>query len=220
MDTPSLKKRTYNEVSPASTSSNSSPPSKARFQYLEHEVNTIVADVTATYGDISQLQNESYDVHSTSDAPEYFISAMQQIRGWLKPIDTIAKTLKNLFDAVQEAQSEACEAKKQAYKAKAEVVNLRLKVDSLEKETNTLQIKLNQCNQAIIDNENYNRRENLVFHGVTEEQNEKVLDKLFHIMSNMGIENPNEMKIQRCHRLDVQHMKPRPIIIRFQWFQD
>ena len=65
----------------------------------------------------------------------------------------------------------------------------------------------------ILQNESYSRRKNLLFRGYTTRNNdtESCEDKVRHIMTVMGIQNVQNIKIVRCHYLNEQ----KQIIARF-----
>ena len=216
----SVKKRSISQVSAASSGSPSSPPYKSRYPNIEQEVNEIMTDLSTRTGGLLPVSSQDSSKHSSEQAPAYFQQAMEQIRAWFKPVDSIATTLQHLLDAVNEAQTEAAEAKKQAFKARAEVTTLRHKLEQLEVKSTTLENKVKECERALIENENYSRRENLVFYGIQENHNEVPTEVIKDVFTKMGIEEVAGVRIQRCHRLNAQHITPRPMIVRFQWFQD
>jgi ribA/ribD-fused uncharacterized protein len=68
--------------------------------------------------------------------------------------------------------------------------------------------------------DSYNRKENLVFHGVAQKPNENCAAEIRHIMKTvMKIPNADAIKIQRCHRLPSRGQNA-PIICRFLCFDD
>ena len=75
--------------------------------------------------------------------------------------------------------------------------------------------------------EAYNRRENLNFTGICEDNNEthsKTRNKIYDFFLNtLKITDAKEIKFQRCHRLGItsDHVKkPRDIIVRFVYFPE
>ena len=105
-------------------------------------------------------------------------------------------------------------------------------VDSLELMVDQHESKINHLSEAvefllaenkkrdnhILQNESYSRRENLLFRGYTTRSNdtESCEDKVRHIMTVMGIQNVQNIKIVRCHYLNEQ----KQIIARFQSYTD
>ena len=83
------------------------------------------------------------------------------------------------------------------------------------------QIKQLQDRQA--DLENYMKRDNLIFGGISESSPENCLEKIQHLITkNLKLDiEATDIKFQRVHRLGKkQQGKTRPIIARFLWFND
>ncbi len=72
----------------------------------------------------------------------------------------------------------------------------------------------------IVDQGIYNRRENLVFEGIHESRVENLQVIMTNLFRDMDVVFPEQIQVVRCHRLAGSHLLPKPIIIRFQWFQD
>ena len=96
-------------------------------------------------------------------------------------------------------------------------------VTELHRQNAHLTSKLDKCKQATVDLECYSRRENLVFEGVNEVHGDKedTMRTIQTIFTTIQVDQPENIKIQRAHRMGPS--KPgtnRPIIVRFQWYQD
>jgi ribA/ribD-fused uncharacterized protein len=82
--------------------------------------------------------------------------------------------------------------------------------------------------EKILKLESYGRRENLIFSGIQEEQNESgiiLYKKITDVFVNkLGIAHGATIEYQRCHRLGWkarnEQNKPRDVIVRFVKFQD
>lgn len=75
--------------------------------------------------------------------------------------------------------------------------------------------------------EDYSRRQNLIVEGIDEikdENNDTVRQHIYTMFHNQfNVSNPNDIKLERCHRIGKKYphqRKPRPIILRFNWFGD
>ena len=66
-------------------------------------------------------------------------------------------------------------------------------------------------------------RDNLVFYNIQEQEGENAMEKIFGFLGNeLKIESPHQnIKIDRAHRMGrKQPEKTRPIVVKFNYFQD
>ena len=88
--------------------------------------------------------------------------------------------------------------------------------------TVTRQNKLiDSLNAEVIDLKARSMKANLLFHNITEDQNEYCEEKVNHFIQNNLSLNPYEegLFIEACHRVGPprsKHARPRPIVARFQ----
>ena len=94
--------------------------------------------------------------------------------------------------------------------------------------TDELEQRIQQLERQMQVQEDYSRRSNLRIEGIPEAQNPdgefeelyQVVQKLFH--DELQLEG--DIRLERCHRLgktpSSSKNRPRPILIRFSWFQD
>lgn len=76
-------------------------------------------------------------------------------------------------------------------------------------------------NDKIVQLETYMKRQNLIFDGIQQDDNEICERKLKKVLvEKMEIpqEKVDEMKFDKCYRLKGR--KPQPLIVRFNWFKD
>ena len=93
-------------------------------------------------------------------------------------------------------------------------------IHQLKYENATLKSKNNNLQERIINIEIYTRRENLIFLGVDQKEDENCVDVIRNVIRNtMKIENVDEIKFDRCHRLPSKNL-PQPLIARFNWSYD
>ncbi len=87
-----------------------------------------------------------------------------------------------------------------------------------------LKCKTKELNDMMLNLEAYGRRENLIFDGIPEVEDENCFNTVKTIMvEKMKIPGAADFKFDRCHRLHaVAHnpTAPRAIIVRFNWYQD
>jgi hypothetical protein len=80
-------------------------------------------------------------------------------------------------------------------------------------------VEVNKLIERAIDNETRNRRNCLEFSGISQDPGETTNDieqKILWVLQNKMNLNPNEIKIERCHRIgQIITGKIRSVIIRF-----
>ena len=100
--------------------------------------------------------------------------------------------------------------------------------EGTQEQVDVLEERVKQLENTIQQQEDYSRRENLVFQGIPE-QNDSSMDASENVESKIRsvlqdhLHINDEIKFQRCHRLGGKKPNakyPRPIIVRFLWFQD
>ncbi len=164
-----------------------------------------------------------YNVLTQAEAPDYFnnsMKALQNISAPLDKLDALVGTVNSIMITLQHVQSEATEAKNTAKKAQSEIVVLSNKHLEMKRKFAHLETKHNSLGEKIVDQENYNRRENRVFEGIHESRGENLQVIMINLFRDMGVVFPEQIQVVRCHQLAGSHLSPKPIIIRFQWFQD
>ena len=97
----------------------------------------------------------------------------------------------------------------------------------LESRLSKNQLENLECKEKQLQQESYNRRENLKFSGIQEEGKEsysQTVNKIVELFSQtLKIKDAHLIRFQRCHRLGIKPKKmstPRDIIVRFVFFQD
>jgi ribA/ribD-fused uncharacterized protein len=107
---------------------------------------------------------------------------------------------------------------------KAEINKLKTELNLQNNENSQLKTKLLKLEDRIIRIESQSRRNILLIDGIKESDNEDCTEQvktLFKI--TMKLTNVDNMQIVRCHRLGEKRqgaLKPRTVIIKFQWFGD
>jgi ribA/ribD-fused uncharacterized protein len=97
--------------------------------------------------------------------------------------------------------------------------NLQLQI-----ELSDIKVKYKKLQARCINIEAQSRRDNLIFDGLPERANENCAKTVRNVMkTNMKMKDADKMRFVRCHRLgrfSAQAKKPRPIIVRFDWYGD
>lgn len=157
------------------------------------------------------------DTLTHPDAPDFFNNSMRTLEAMLAPLEKIS----GLYDAVSFMAAEAKDAKKLAETVSEENKVLKQDLTTLRGEFAHLESKYDALHDKLLDQENYSRRDNLVFGGIPESQNENILGKVRVVLKDeLKITNADQIKIVRCHRLRGSPLRPKPVIVRFHFFQD
>lgn len=141
------------------------------------------------------------------------------------------RKLNPVIDSLSKLQAQITETKDQANAASI----LAQKTNAAYEEQNKELLKLRSENevlrQAVKSQEgkitaldNYSRRSNLIFDGISEQSDETqviLLGKIQQVLNNMKIQNCKAIKFERFHRLGHYTGKSsRPVIVRFSFYQD
>ena len=137
----------------------------------------------------------------------------EDIKQMDKKLSDIATTANYAIDTAQEAMVKCEEAKKDIEKVITDIEKVR---------TENIILKKNVCelNAKIVNFETQSRRNNLIFCGIEEQENETwkdCEDKLSIILKAIGIENIN---FERVHRLGIKESRSRNIIAKFTYYKD
>lgn len=221
-------KRQFDCVSPASSSD--SPPVKTRM--YESAVQT--ADMSGH--EVASLTGRNVNKPAGSadspislvddSAPDYFNKAMIKLEKLLTPlekldkIDNILIVLSDFKVSIEAAHNTAQDAIQTAQRASVDVKSLQRQLDESNRQRALLEEKVNRLSVAQIDQQDYSRRDNLIFGGIPQSVGPKQLEtKVRSIMTEMGVANTESIRFERVHRLNVKE-NPKPVIVRFNWFKD
>ena len=96
------------------------------------------------------------------------------------------------------------------------------RLDKLEKEKNMLETKLTKAVALTDDQQQYSRRNCLLFHGVKEESSEDTDNIVTGICAEKLCLEVDKSMIDRSHRIGPKKkdQKPRPIIVKFCSYRD
>ena len=126
--------------------------------------------------------------------------------------------------SVDECNANTALALEKIKKLEARVEYLENNLATLKSENVTLSSHMKLQQEKCLKLEAQSRRENLVLDGIAESTPDDCLSKVKHIFTNiMKVQNVNEIKIERCHRLGPRlpnMTRPRPVIFKFNWFED
>ncbi len=162
---------------------------------LVSAIPSLQTDMATIKNDISSLQTEQKD-----DA--------ERILNNENSLSFLNDELETMKVNVNDAKENSCKALDQIYF-----------IDALKEKTKEL-------NTMLLNLEAYGRRDNLIFEGIPEVKDENCFREVKEMLINtMNIEKEHvaQIRFDRCHRLHTISHKPnapKPIIVRFNWFQD
>ena len=151
----------------------------------------------------------------------------------LESLHTEVKDIKSELDTIKDLQISLENTQATLSDVEQNVTVIKTTLDSHEKQIDKLDHKLalnmrenKILKEQILHQDVYSRRENLIFVGLSEdeeESNQETVRKIRDLFTNkLGIADVANIKFQRCHRLGVSSdkNKPRDVIVRFVLFPD
>ena len=149
------------------------------------------------------------------------MKAMMQKLEKLDSIDTRVKTVENDLKSVKEsiefAHAEIKDLKKESETRKQTDEATKQRIEKLEKENEIL-------NKSVIDLKARSMRDNLLFYNIPESKDENTTEIIHKLLEEkLQIEDSYKIKIDRSHRLGREKQgvkKPRPIVAKFNFYQD
>lgn len=172
---------------------------------------------------------QASDIFPPSGATEKTFSLPENSLDWCKKV---SEHVSDLFKAISDIKDELRRCKEtnlsSTYCSATEFTAERKQTDevikSLKKENAELRNEVKELKHKMIHMESQSRRENLLFDGVDEAENETWEEserKVFEILSKMEIAGHDNIKFERVHRVgEKSTTKPRTIIAKFSYFKD
>ena len=137
---------------------------------------------------------------------------------------SVKTTLQQLEVSIENIYKENHELKKLNMEHKAQIDNLETEVDYLKNRVAATEQDNTNTKEHVLRLETQQRRDNLIFYGITETQGETDRDcyrKVVDVMSKMNIHEAMNIRIVRCHRTGHSNKnRPRSIIVKLHWFGD
>ena len=154
--------------------------------------------------------NEIKEIHSL------ILSLKNELREDIKKLHEDVTDIKNQTANIT---AEFDDLKKDISEIKNENEELKAENEKLKTSMNLMKYELGAQSTRITQQENYSRRDNLIFDNVKLEKAENCLGKIIDILDKqMNIDNAADIKIDSCHQLPGKD--PKPIICSFNWYQD
>ena len=155
---------------------------------------------------------------------------IQEILQEVKKIDSIKELVNNVAGELKKHDSRIQDLEDGLGSIETDVGELKEQLGQHETRIEGLDVQMAQFaalkeqNQQLRDNlvhlESYTRRSNLIFEGVTDDGSDPWTSVKTHILVPLLKLQPENMKIERCHRLQGYNSTPKPIIVRFNWYGD
>ena len=134
----------------------------------------------------------------------------------------IKTVLYEIRQDVKSTRSDIQETNRKFDRLEQSVNDLRNSHDDLKNENIQLNRKLDTLTRKVDQMENQSRRENLIFHGISENENEtweQCESKIRNFLSDELSLEADRLSIERAHRLNTRKF-PRPAIVKFSHFKD
>ena len=168
-----------------------------------------------TGGSDTDSQDErEHDENKTPDDLSMILKYLKTLDDKMEKID---QRLKSIDEKVTEIES-----------LTSRMDNLEVKIDETSTQLGKEKVKVNKLQQKYdellekhLSLDSYNRRENLLFHGITSTPDENCTLKVKELLTNtmqISGESVDIMRFQRCHRLGKGEKSP--IICRFAFYED
>lgn len=217
MDTPSAK-RPHELVSPASD-----PPTPDEKRLILGSIAqkkmappTVIAASAAAAAAPDQQDRRD-------EAPAWAKALCGQISTMNSNLNNLCAKMTSIEDSIIKIDKECAKASEAAHSALQIAKEGRDHADELDNKIVALQQEQAALDSKLVTLENYSRRENLILDGLPESSNE--LDGQLHaavqsVFKKMDINDP--IRLDQLHRLGKANgsKNPRPIIMKFNWYQD
>ncbi len=167
--------------------------------------------------DSGKMAQQPLDVHAKN-----VIDNLNNVPAWARPLCKLIATMATS----QHASHNELVATKESLGRR--VIQSELVITQLKEKIAKLEAEKSELKQRMVSLESYQRRENLVFHGIDEAPawesfnvlRDKIRDK---ILQKLNIPNYENIKFDRIHRLGAKkenQARPRPIIVKFTFYSD
>ncbi|KAH6925313.1 hypothetical protein HPB50_003509 [Hyalomma asiaticum] len=159
----------------------------------------------------TDLANEIAEIHGKLNILLTIKEKVYALEGIIATVDAIEKSVQAMSDNYDEV---IAQMKKQG----ADIDCLKTRVKKLEERTEELEI--DKLKQKMNDLDQYGRRLNLEIHGLPQQMNENVLEKLNILANDLKLPRLSESDVEAAHRLPKrtgqdEADKPAPILVRF-----
>ena len=205
MSTPKPEKRSYSDVE-----TDSSP------EYQEGKRREMAGTEFRDRSPITEQFNSLAGLATKLHSIERTMTDMSQK---LVKLDNIEQLVSNTQATIENLTSSVDQVRSLAQTAMQEVTRCNQAIQLLTSKTKEIDI----LKEKLIRGECYSRRDNLIFEGIREQENENCEAKILDILvTDLKIPDARtRIKFTRVHRLGgPMHNRSRPIIAKFHFFKD
>ncbi len=167
--------------------------------------------------DSGKMAQQPLDVHAKN-----VIDNLNNVPAWARPL---CKLIATMATSQHASHTEFVQTKESLGRR---VIQSELVITQLKEKIAKLEAEKSELKERMISLESYQRRENLVFHGIEEapawESFSVLRDKVRNeILQKLNIPNYENIRFDRIHRLGAKkenQSRPRPIIAKFTYYSD
>lgn len=172
------------------------------------------------------LMNDVKAIKSQVSKIENIEKTMNQMCGKIKDLEVnvgnIDKRLLTVEKSCSFISSQHDDHKKELETAKRELKKMKTTCDNLEKNAKTLQNDKSTLESKLNDLEYRSMRDNLMFYGVPEQENEDCENRIKALIAEkLEISQAGSISFDRVHRVGpFSHGKIRPIVAKFHYYKE
>ncbi|XP_075749432.1 uncharacterized protein LOC142814505 [Rhipicephalus microplus] len=168
----------------------------------------------------AELENVEQEMNLAKEIGEIQkkLSLLLSMKSQVDALAGVADTVCGIERSLQEMSSKYDDGLVEMKRQSTDMSNLRKRVEKLETQTNNSEVEM--LKQEVNNLDQYSRRLNLEIHGLGEQTNEKVIEKLNLLADELELPKLSGKDIEAAHRLRTRAGtdggdKPSPIIVRF-----
>lgn len=148
-----------------------------------------------------------------------------EITGLRNELADVKTTVGDLTTSLEHTQKDCDDLKTNIKNVEERFTSIETKTTKDSLDLQVLKLEKEEIKEQLLHMDSYSRRDNLLFSGIADNRDERdymAKRKLLDIMkNNMGLQDVDQFKIVRCHRLGpFRYGRMRDIIIRFHYFGD
>ena len=172
------------------------------------------------------LMNDVKAIKTQVSKIENIEKTMNQMCGKIKDLEVnvgnIDKRLSTVETSCSFISSQHDDHKRELETAKRELKKMKTTCDSLEKNPKTLQNDKSTLESKLNDLEYRSMRDNLMFYGVPEQENEDCDNRIKALISEkLELSQAGSISFDRVHRVGpFSHGKIRPIVAKFHYYKE
>ena len=176
-------------------------------------------------GDSKQAEMDSDHPNDLAAMAIQLSSQSQSIADLSVAIKEISANIEGLKMAMDTNTQHTSEALKQITTNSQRITELECSMQAVTKQHDNLVAAMETLKDKMVKMEAYSRRDNLVFDGIPESENEDCTAKVMSVIKDkMKVTDTESIKVTRCHRLGPKspgpRARPRSIIIKFHYYPD